>query len=287
MVTLGRAALATGRGPVEVRVDAATHTGLVRPANEDSLLAELPVYLVADGMGGHDRGDVASRTAVAVFRERIAPGAPSTPDAVLATIAAANSAVRALSEASDEGTRVAGTTLAGVALVDAGDRDRLYWMAFNVGDSRVYTWDGRALEQLSVDHSAVQELIDAGVIDEGQAAAHPDRNVITRALGADADVDADVWLLPATGDTNFLICSDGLSKELDDERIALVLATRERAAAALVASAVGAGGRDNVTVVTVEVTGPDGDDDPDRTGDRGARGEWSGEDTTPRLVRGA
>lgn len=287
MVTLGRASLASGRGAVEVRVDAATHTGLVRSANEDSLLAELPIYLVADGMGGHERGDLASRTAVAVFRERLAPDVPTTPDTVMAAIAAANEAVRALSDPSDVGTRVAGTTLAGVALVDAGDHDRLYWMAFNVGDSRVYTWDGRFLEQLSVDHSAVQELIDAGVIDAGEAAAHPDRNVITRALGADSEVDADVWLLPATDARNFLICSDGLSKELDDERIALVLATRESSAAALVAAAVAAGGRDNVTAVTVQWSGPDAGGDPDRTGDRPVRTEWSGEDTTPRLVRGA
>ena len=93
-------------------------------------------------------------------------------------------------------------------------------MVFNIGDSRVYSWDGRTLEQLSVDHSAVQELVDAGLISAEDAERHPDRNVITRALGADEFVDPDVWLIPATGRQVFLICSDGLSKEVDDEQLA-------------------------------------------------------------------
>ncbi len=97
-------------------------------------------------------------------------------------------------------------------------------MVFNIGDSRVYSWDGRTLEQLSVDHSAVQELVDAGLISADDAERHPDRNVITRAIGADEVVDPDVWLIPATGRQVFLICSDGLSKEVDDAQLADILA---------------------------------------------------------------
>ena len=125
--------------------------------------------------------------------------------------------MRALSDEGEEGTAVAGTTLTGVALVDAGDGAGFHWMVFNIGDSRVYAWDGRTLEQLSVDHSAVQELVDAGLISAEDAERHPDRNVITRAIGADEVVDPDVWLIPATGRQVFLICSDGLSKEVDDD----------------------------------------------------------------------
>ncbi|MEJ3404173.1 protein phosphatase 2C domain-containing protein [Rathayibacter sp. YIM 133350] len=286
MSALRRSIASTPAGPLEITVTAATHTGLVRSANEDSFLAEGAVFVVADGMGGHERGEVASRSAITVLREGLRLDAPNTPVALLAAIDDANSTVRALSATTDVGTRVAGTTLAGVALVDAGDPNRLYWMAFNVGDSRVYTWDGRKLEQLSVDHSAVQELIDAGAISVADAASHPDRNIITRALGAEVDVDADVWLLPVSGHQGFLICSDGLTKDVGDERIAAALAEHADAAEALVELALSAGGRDNVTVVIVEAVAAEGVDAVETTQDRDGLAEGTDEDTTPRLVRG-
>ncbi|WP_395242847.1 PP2C family protein-serine/threonine phosphatase [Agromyces sp. MMS24-K17] len=237
---------------------ASTDVGRVRSVNEDSYLAELPVFLVADGMGGHARGDAASRTVVETFRRHLSSGGPATPEQVLDAIHTANAAVRALSAEGEEGTAVAGTTLAGVALVDSGE-GALHWMAFNVGDSRVYHWDGRRLEQVSVDHSAVQELVDAGVIDAADAETHPDRNVITRALGADDFVDPDVWLLPTSGRQTFLICSDGITKEVDVASIAGVLAAHggdvddvEGVAGELVRLAVDGGGRDNATAVVVE-----------------------------------
>jgi serine/threonine protein phosphatase PrpC len=253
-------------GSAVVAYSARTDVGLVRSVNEDAYLAAAPVYLVADGMGGHARGDAASRTVLETFRRHLEPDQRATPEQVLDAIHSSNDAVRALSGAGEEGTAVAGTTLAGVALVDAGDGG-LCWMVFNVGDSRVYAWDGRRLEQVSVDHSAVQELVDAGVIDASEAERHPDRNVITRALGADEFVEPDVWLVPVAGRQVFLICSDGLTKEVDDDTIARVLAGGGGHAAGLagelVELAVERGGRDNVTAIVVESEsgGPEGHDD--------------------------
>jgi len=133
-------------------------------------------------------------------------------------------------------------------------------MVFNIGDSRVYRLSGDRLEQLTVDHSEVQELVLAGVITREQARTHPRRNVVTRALGSDAGLLPDHWLLPAIGGDRYLICSDGLFSELPDEVIRPLLAagTPQRAAEALVAAANDAGGRDNVTAVVVDI---DSDDD--------------------------
>ena len=240
-------------------VSARSDVGRERKVNEDSFLVQSPIFLVADGMGGHARGDVASQTVVRVFDEHIARDAPSNPERVLDAIHSSNDAVRDLSAVDDYGTAVSGTTLSGIAFVDAGDEVGFHWMAFNIGDSRVYTWDGRTLAQLSIDHSAVQELVDAGLISPEEAEQHPERNMITRAIGAAESVDADVWLLPASGRHAFLICSDGLSRELGADEIANLLASYdgnadpERSVAdVLVDAALARGGHDNVTVVYVE-----------------------------------
>lgn len=253
-------------GSARIAHSALTHVGNVRAVNEDALLAHAPVYVVADGMGGHARGDAASRAVVDTFTRHLDTGRPSTPEQVLDAIHSSNEVVRALSDDDDEGTAVAGTTVAGVALVDAGEGRGLHWMVFNVGDSRVYAWDGRRLQQVTVDHSAVQELVDAGLISSDDAERHPDRNVITRAVGADDVVEPDVWLIPATGRQVFLICSDGLSKEVGDEQIARILAGHAMHAAGLagelVEAALAAGARDNVTAVVVESDlGGEADDD--------------------------
>lgn len=246
-------------GRVLFTFSAHSDVGLVRKINEDSLMAQAPVFLVADGMGGHANGDVASQTVTRVFDEHIELGTPSTPERILDAIHSSNDAVRDISTVDDFGTAVSGTTLAGVAFVDAGDDVGFHWMAFNVGDSRVYTWDGSALVQVSVDHSAVQEMVDAGLITAESAEQHPERNVITRAIGADEFVDADVWLLPASGRHAFLVCSDGLTKELDAAEIAALLTahaesgqTERSIAEMLVDAALANGGHDNVTVVYVE-----------------------------------
>lgn len=285
----GEGIVALPRGAAVIAHSAQSDVGRVRSVNEDSFLAEAPVYLVADGMGGHARGDAASRAVVETFRRHLEAGRPSSPEQVLDAIHSSNEAVRALSDEGEEGTAVAGTTLTGVALVDAGDGAGFHWMVFNVGDSRVYSWDGRTLEQLSIDHSAVQELVDAGLIRADEAERHPDRNVITRALGADEVIDPDVWLIPAVGRQVFLICSDGLSKEVDDERLAEILSGDTGHAAGLAGELVEAalehGGRDNVTAIVVE-SELGGDDDNETTRDRAASRSRVTEDTTPRPEKG-
>lgn len=250
-----REEFAIGDAAVRLRHTGHSHEGSVRHANEDAFLAAPPFWVVADGMGGHAHGELASRTAIETFLAAASAGAV-TPRGVLETVRAANAAVCGLS-----GEAISGTTLTGIALVEVEGAGP-HWMAFNVGDSRTYSWDGRRLEQQSIDHSAVQELVDAGLIAPAEAARHPQRNVVTRALGADAEVEPDVWLLPLRGRQTFLLCSDGLSKELDDDEIARIMVFHEQQSARepagpslaerLVGAAIAAGGRDNVTVVVVE-----------------------------------
>ena len=284
MAVNGERELATARGPVRVRFGSATDVGAVRTVNEDDLFARPPVFLVADGMGGHARGDAASRSVVTTFAAHIAGGDPSTPERILDAIHSANRAVRELTPG-DDGTAMAGTTVSGVALVDAGEGSGVNWMAFNVGDSRVYSWNGRTLEQVTVDHSAVQELVDSGLILPDEAEAHPDRNVITRAIGAHDTVDIDAWLIPLAAAQSYLICSDGLSKEVPHDAIADVLATAPDAAEAarrLVEAALEHGGRDNVTALIVESVAADVDDDDDPEATRDRVDTSVDEDTTTR-----
>jgi serine/threonine protein phosphatase PrpC len=238
--------------PVSVHfgVSVASDRGLVRAINEDSFLAAPPIFIVADGMGGHAFGDRASQTAAGVLRNELTAELPLRPAAVLAALQEANLRVQQIGE-----EEFAGTTLAGLALVRDSDDARPHWMAFNVGDSRIYQWNDGVLVQLSVDHSAVQELVDDGLITAAEATTHPDRNIVTRAIGVSDRVEPDIWFLPAGGRQSFLICSDGLTKELDDADIAAILATTDNLtspADRLVAAALAAGGADNVTVVVIE-----------------------------------
>ncbi len=235
---------------VRFRVSVASDRGLVRQINEDSFVAVPPIFVVADGMGGHAFGDRASQTTARVLQDALSTELPLRPAAVLSAVREANLRVQQIGE-----EEFAGTTLAGIAMVRDTDESRPHWMAFNIGDSRIYLWNDGALTQLSVDHSAVQELVDHGLISVTEASQHPDRNIVTRAIGVAGDVDPDIWFLPGGGTQSFLICSDGLTKELDDEAIRAVLAQGdavESAADRLVAAALAAGGADNVTVVFVE-----------------------------------
>ena len=250
--------LRSEQGELHLQVASASHAGMVRAVNEDSLFAEPPVFAVADGMGGHSFGDRASATAVLALHEEFDPGQATDPDHVFAAIRRANAAVRELTAWAAGGTTISGTTLAGLAAVVEHPGADLRWMVFNLGDSRVYRWgDADGLHRISVDHSLVQELLDAGLIDEDGARQHPERNVITRALGAADEVQPEAWLLPATHPQTFLICSDGLTKELDDHRIAELLAPLDAdegldaAVDRLVAAALAAGGADNISVVLV------------------------------------
>lgn len=241
-------------GTLQLSVAAASDLGMVRKVNEDSYLAEQELFLVADGMGGHSFGDRASQSVVSTFAAALKQGGPLSPETVVQTIHQSNQTVVAMTDDDDEA--ISGTTLAGLALVQS--ESAYHWMAFNVGDSRVYSWDGRLLEQVTVDHSAVQELLDLGQITPLEATEHPHRNVVTRAIGVGDVVDPDIWLLPVAGKQLFLVCSDGLTKELDDDQIAIILADRFTlpgdltVAERLVEAALAAGGSDNVTVVVVE-----------------------------------
>ena len=227
----------------------ATDRGRVREVNEDALLAYPPVFLVADGMGGHDAGDLASRIAVEEFAQ-LAGRSTATADDVHECFRRTEARIRG----EFTGGRQGGTTVAGAAVTehDGG----AYWLVFNVGDSRVYRWADDELVQVSVDHSVVQELLDLGEIDVVQARSHPERHVLTRALGTGEPVEPDYWLLPAGPEDRLLICTDGLTRELDDAAITAVLtgvADAQEAAAELVRRAVVAGGRDNVSAVVVDI----------------------------------
>lgn len=242
-----------------LRVGAATDTGRVRQHNEDAALAEGGIFVVADGMGGHAAGEVASGIAVATMRELSARG-NLTADDVTRQLLLANQRILA-SVASHPEQRGMGTTASGIALVTAGGAD--HWAVFNVGDSRVYRVIGDSLSQVTVDHSEVQELVEAGVITVEEARVHPARNVVTRSLGTDHAFHSDVWVLPPYAGERFVICSDGLTNEVSDARLREILQAHpdpQAAAEELVRAAVEAGGRDNVTVVVVDLEGDVGDD---------------------------
>ncbi len=233
----------------------ATDVGNERAVNEDSALAAPPVFVVADGMGGHRAGDVASALVVDRF-ESIVDGDLRAVADVVGLLDEVNASILAEGERSVARSGM-GTTAVGLLLVDNGDRSS--WLLFNIGDSRAYRWADDELEQLSVDHSYVQELIEAGEIAQSSARTHPHRNVVTRALGVEEGPQPDMWLRPPRAGERFLLCSDGLSSELDDDEIGQLLAdnTVDEVAAALVERALAAGGHDNVTVLVVDVIAVD------------------------------
>jgi len=234
-----------------VEIGVATDRGRRRQTNEDSYLATAPVCVVADGMGGHVGGAAASRAVVTAFASLTDLTWVSPADLVRA-VAAATSAISALAT---PGGPAPGSTLSGVAL--AHQDGQPCWLVFNVGDSRTYRLAEGELQQLTVDHSVVQQLLDAGEIDTATARQHGDRNVITRAIGGGqaGPPSLDQWLLLAAPGDRILLCSDGLHGEVTDQLIAAtLLASPDPAEAArrLVDAALSAGGRDNVTVVVVD-----------------------------------
>lgn len=227
----------------------ATHVGLRRAHNEDTYWADgaLGLWLVADGMGGHEYGEVASAIARDTLVREVESGR-NLSDA----IRAADEAIIALSQKRSEGLPM-GTTVA--ALRVQGDIYDVAW----VGDSRVYLWQNGALQQLSQDHSYVQELVTQGAISAEQARSHPHRNMVTQALGITDPQDLHVETRSGKLEPGMqlLICSDGLTEEVDDAAIATVLARRELAAQEcvehLVLAALDSGGSDNITVLLVRV----------------------------------
>lgn len=229
-----------------------TEVGNHRAANEDSYSVGSPVFAVADGMGGHSAGDVASDAVVRRLAELEAPGF-ATLDALEAALALS---VDDLRSTLAEDQRGAGTTVTGVALVR--EETELQWAAFNIGDSRVYALINDDFSQVTVDHSVVQQLVDAGQITREEADYHPHSNVITRAVGIAEAPIPDYVSLPVVAGMRILLCSDGLTKELTDAGIEHFMrtgATAEDAVADLMKAALANSGRDNVTIVIIDVLG--------------------------------
>ena len=242
---------------MDVETAARTDPGRVRDHNEDSVLvterAGRPLFAVADGMGGHSAGDVASEVALAAFADAAAEEfeAGAATDAALAAAAReANAAVREAAR-DGRGEEGMGTTLV-AACLDGGTATLV-----NVGDSRAYHVTPEGIEQVTVDQSMVQELVDEGVIDPEEAADHPQRNVVSQALGTAESVDPDVYEVSLDG--VLLLCSDGLPEEVPESEIREVIAEvggsdagLDAVADALVARANDHGGSDNISVVLAE-----------------------------------
>lgn len=235
-----------------LRSGSATDVGRVRGSNQDLHLVTDDLFAVADGMGGHAGGEVAARDAVEAL-QRAFRSDPSL-EGLRHAVAAANTAVWNHSQQSSE-LRGMGTTLTALALVPDENGQDVLALA-NVGDSRAYLYTDGGVTQLTADHSLAEEKVRHGELTEAEAAVHPHRHILTRALGISPDVEVDVWTLRLRTGDRVLLCSDGLSNEVSIEGIAQVLASvhdPNEAAQALVAAANEHGGSDNITAVVVDV----------------------------------
>ncbi len=242
-----------------LRSGSASDVGRVRNVNQDLPLERANLYAVADGMGGHVGGEVAARVAVETL-EQAFERAP-TVEGLLEAFSEANAAVWHESQVNVD-LRGMGTTLTAVALVGGtGGKDVL--ALANVGDSRAYLFSGGDITQITDDHSLAEERMRQGEMTEEEAAVHPQRHILTRALGVSSQVDADMWELGLRTGDRLLLCSDGLSNEVGSNEIAAILGEIDdpaEAAQRLVDAANGHGGADNITVVVVDVqVGEEGD----------------------------
>jgi serine/threonine protein phosphatase PrpC len=230
---------------------AGTHVGMVRKHNEDACLdrGDIGLWVVADGMGGHEAGDVASGMIVAMLGAVSEPAdAGSFLAQVRATLSETNE--RLIDEAQRRGPdAVIGSTV--VVLLAHGSHFACLW----AGDSRLYRFRSGVLEQVTRDHSQVQEMVEAGMLTEEEAERHPLANIITRAVGSQPDLVLDKVTDRLVANDLFLLCSDGLSKMVPETDIAAVLAVEPIAhiPAKLIELALAHGGKDNVTVVVVQV----------------------------------
>ncbi|MBF4163021.1 PP2C family protein-serine/threonine phosphatase [Nocardioides acrostichi] len=243
---------------------AVTDVGRVRAANEDAYAVQPPLFGVADGMGGHDGGDVASAITVEeiarLAREvgEVGEGAPrdvEEGDLVRLLARCQERILRYGAEQRAAGHRRfhAGTTVVTATVVTVAGEPT--WLLMNLGDSRAYGVVEGALRQLTVDHSVVQELVDSGALAPEAVADHPERHVITRALGGPHAGNPDFFTVPVATCPRVMLCSDGVSGLLGPDEIERLLTTgdtAEQAAAALVAAALEAGGTDNATAVVVD-----------------------------------
>ncbi len=261
---------------LELQPFGVTDAGKVRHNNEDALLVgdgkDETLFVVADGIGGFEAGEVASSLAVAVLRD-LQPDEPFK-----AAIGEANRRIVAAGRG-DEKLSGMGTTV--VAIRFGGTQREPVAEVAHVGDSRAYLMRGGDMRPITEDHSLVAELVRSGDLTRDQAAEHPQKNLITRALGADEEVDVDTAILPVEAGDRILLCSDGLSDMVPEGEISLILAESpedpEKAARGLLSAALEAGGNDNITVVVVDVREqPPGEQPPPETGTRERRERRSG-----------
>lgn len=232
---------------------ASTHVGQVRDGNEDNYVTIEGLYFVADGMGGHSAGEVASEIAVRILQEVYTDPKVrvSSPGLLADAISTANTAIfmEAMHDASKTGM---GTTLTGLAVTNSPDNQIV---VANVGDSRTYLWRHDELRQITKDHSHVQTLVDRGAITRAEARVHFQRNIVLRAMGIESWVDIDTFPMTVEDGDRFIMCSDGLVDEADDDEIEteIRLSTSvQDLADRLVDLANRNGGRDNITVVVVD-----------------------------------
>ena len=299
----------------ELAWGASTHPGQIRADNEDQMFAAKGVYVVADGMGGHDAGEVASALAVDRVRQALTDETTSpTAQRVVEAITDANGDIFRAAIATP-GQAGMGTTITVIAVIEdplAGrgepnidDNDGIELgsdgeprvtpvvprdhpealVLANVGDSRTYLYRHSRLRRITVDHSYVQELVSTGHITDDEARTHPRRNIITRALGIEPDVKVDWWTLPIVRGDRFLLCSDGLVDEISDEAITATLASEpdpQKAVDSLIEQANEAGGRDNITVIIVDVL--EGDDPPDPTQEIDLTPTWADDPTAESIA---
>jgi serine/threonine protein phosphatase PrpC len=299
----------------ELRVGSATDPGRMRSDNEDNLLVTDRLFVVADGMGGHAAGEVASQLAVDRISELVGGSTlPSATDVVDAIRTANGDIFRA--SIANPGQHGMGTTVTAIGVIgdayagradpnldlDADPDDEPAFddeppgdvtpivprepsealVLANVGDSRTYLYRHGRLRRVTIDHSYVQELVATGHIDEEEARLHPRRNIITRSLGIEPDVRVDWWTLPLIRGDRFVLCSDGLVDEVADADIAATLAATDdpqEAAERLVEQANDAGGHDNITVIVVDVL--EGDDPPDPTQEIDVVPRWADDSADP------
>tara|TARA_E500000331_G_scaffold95529_1_gene91813 strand:+ start:378 stop:1538 length:1161 start_codon:yes stop_codon:yes gene_type:complete len=251
-------------GQTNVYCGASTHVGKVRKNNQDAFGFNDYLFVVADGMGGHLGGEVASDLAVTALIKTFELSGKirkkkvkRNESGLLDSVERANNQIieKASNNTSLKGM---GTTLCAVML-GTGENQNPALLITNVGDSRIYQLSGGKFNQITEDHSLVADLVRAGELTPEEAARHPQRNVLTRALGIESNLKADMWELPINDGDKFLLCSDGLFNELSDTRIMEILSEAsdpQTAADTLVNESVEVGGHDNVTamVLTVEST---------------------------------
>lgn len=261
-----------GGGELSLSWAAVTHRGMRRELNQDAVLADYPLFIVADGMGGHLGGEIASASAVDRLGALVRDGRIN-PKSIEKALSRAVKDIIAHPEATDDGT---GTTVTGIFLETTGTEPT--WVTLNIGDSRVYLLRDGTLAQVTTDHSVVQELVASGRLSPEEAENHPYGNVITRAVGPSESVHPDYIRLDVLDGDRFVICSDGLTKELTDFGIRHFLlenADPQVAIEQMMQACLDNGGRDNISIVVVDVRrpgtrAPDPYDDDTDTAERGS-----------------